>query len=494
MALAYSNLTGSSATNALKKKLSTATSVGSGSSALSLSGVGKPSVGITNQNLIPTAVKSTATTAQKSTPVKSTAAPAVSTASKISSTDDQLASLYAQLAEKQQQLAATQAAEAASKNTKSTKKAKEPEAPPTYGGLVGDLTKLAKTGSKDVTKAREYAEDVNRELRETKGLLADRSAAIKSAPTSFRVMQGRDQALALAGEQRLAALGSEFQGATNLQTNALTGQGQQLSALQGAAGLAAPVQVAPGSTLASPISGETVAGGLGGYANYQTAEQVMSLIRQYPDAGYVYDQAKTPQENLMAFQSGALQNSPTYQKGLYGVPGAQTIAGAATTQAAQQGYNTSYQLYQDMNTQLQNADGQAELLLQAVKSSGINASDARFANKTVNEIRRQLSSADLQVFDSALKATQAAYGNLLIAGGGTIPSESTAAYNIILNPNASLSAFEAALNQLKREGQVKLNAQGQQVNTYFNQLQSAPQGGPTTSSTSGGGNVFAEAW
>lgn len=484
MALAYSNLTGNSATNALKKKTSSATTLQQPSnlSTLNLSNLGKPTTGITNQNLVPPAVRTPATVSTASATAKpATSYTASASAPTVSTADNSglLSSLYAQLAQKQEQLKQVQAQERADKERAKADKKQIKEDTVTYGGLVGDLANLGKKGSSGVQKATDALANFRKSA-------ANYKADIYSAPTSARVMQGRDQAVQLANAQTDAALAASVQ-------NALTAQGQEISALGTAAGYAQPVQIAPGSTLSSPLTGETVAGGLGGYANYQTAEQVMSLIRQYPDAGYVYDQTKTPQENLQAFQSGALQSSPTYQKSTYGVPGAQTIAGAATTQAAQQGYNQSYQLYQDMNTQLTNADGQAELLLQAVKSSGINASDARFANKTINEIRRQLSSADLQVFDSALKATQAAYGNLLVAGGGTIPSESTAAYNIILNPNASLSAFEAAINQLKREGQVKLNAQGQQVNTYFGQLQNAPRTGAGTQ-TGGGGSVFAEIW
>lgn len=486
MALAYSNLTGSGASAALNKKLKPTPSIAAPTdpTRLNLSGVGKPAApAITNQNLVPSYVQSKPATTKPATtiaaPRPTTSTPAAAPAP-VTGTDgatDQLAGLYKQLAEKQALLKTTQEKEAAEKKQPKKEKPGKEEAPITYGGLVGDLSKLGKEGSAGYQKANEA-------LVKFRTNSANYKAGIFSAPTSARVMQGRDQAVQLANAQTDAALATGVQNALAQETN-------QITALNNAGALAAPVSVAPGTTLSSPLTGDTVAGGLGGYANYQTAEQVMSLIRQYPDAGYVYDQTKTPQENLQAFQSGALQRSPTYQKSTYGAPGAQTVAGGSVIQTAQAGYQQAYQDYQNLNTQFTNADGQANLLLQAVKSSGINSSDARFANKTVNEIRRQLSSADLQVFDSALKATQAAYGNLLVSGGGTVPSEATAAYNIILNPNASLASFEAALNQLKREGQVKLNAQGQQVNTYFGQLQGAAPGGNATNTS---GNVFAEQW
>lgn len=488
MALAYSNLTGSSASNALNKKLTPTQNL----STLNLSGVGMPQVtGITNTKVVPASLQQTAatkptTTVKTSTPTKttttSTSSGSAGTYKGVNITPGSDADIAAQIARidagQTGGLVAgpvggiTTPTPTRTPTNTSTKTNAATDTTPSYSGLVGDLSKLGKSGSDTFTKA-------NDALVKFRTGAANYKAGIYSAPTSARVMQGRDAAVQFANAQTDAAL------ATGVQ-NALTEQGQQITALDSAAGYAQPVQVAPGSTLSSPLTGETVAGGLGGYVNYSTAQQVMGLISQYPDAQYTYDQNKTPQENLQAFQSTALQNSPTYQKSTYGAPGATSVAGGTVTQTAQAGYTQAYQQYQNMNTQLTNADGQADLLLQAVKSSGINSSDARFANKTINEIRRQLSSSDLQVFDSALKETQAAYGQLLVSGGGTTPTGATEAYNTILNPNSSLAAFEAAINQLRRAGQTKVNAQGTQVNTYLQQLNSA-QSTPSSSS-------FAEQW
>ena len=501
MALAYSNLTGSSASNALNKKLTTTSP---SLATLNLSGVGTPpKTGVTNTNVVPAYLQNTAkpaatktTTTAKTPTATTTTKPAATTSGGSAGTYKGVAITAGSDADIAAQIARIDAGQTgggtttpsalppltsvASGSSKSNKTTPAPvDNTPNYSGLVGNLADIGKNSSKTFDKANEA-------LVKFRTGAANYKAGIYSAPSSARVMQGRDAAVQLANAQTDAALSTGV-------ANSLTEQGQQITAFDSAAGYAAPVQVAPGNTLSSPITGETVAGGLGGYANYKTAEQVNSLISQYPDAQYIYDQTKTPQENLQAFQSVALQRSPTYQKQTYGVPGAQTVAGATVTQTAQQGYTTSYQQYQNMNTQLQNADGQADLLLQAVKSSGINASDARFANKTVNEIRRQLSSSDLQVFDSALKETQAAYGQLLVGGGGTTPTGAEDAYNVILNPNSSLSAFEAAITQLRRAGQTKVAAQGQQVNQYLTQLNAgSPQ--PGSGGGSPGGNVFAEQW
>jgi hypothetical protein len=319
------------------------------------------------------------------------------------------------------------------------------------------------------------------------------NAAIASQSASARM-----QALGQAQQAELAGTGQALTGqaqTASALTNALSGanvqQQQSISGFGSAAGLAAPVQIAPGSTLASPVGGETIAGGLGGYANYQTAEQVMGLIRQYPDANYIYDQTKTPQENLMAAQA-AIQGSPAYQKGMFGAPGQSTIAGGTAIQTAQAGYQSSYQTFNQLSTQKNTADQLAGNLLGVMQAYGINPAEARFANEKLKDLRRQFGSEGQAAYDTAVKEVQAAYSNLLAMGGGVIPTEATEASNTLLNPNATLGQITAAIEQLKTAGQFRLNEQGNLVNTYWSQLQSNPIGGG--SAGGGAGNPYQEEW
>lgn len=310
------------------------------------------------------------------------------------------------------------------------------------------------------------------------------NAAIASQSASQRM-----NALAQAQQAELAGTGQQLtaqQQEANALNNALGGantqQYQTLSGLGTAGGFAQPVSQPFNTSLVSPLTGGVVAGGLGGYANYNAAEQVMSLISQYPDAGYQYNPSLSPQENLIAAQQ-AIQSSPTYQKGVYGVPGAQTVAGATQTQTAQQGYNDAFQSYQTLNSQLQNADLLADNLVGIMAKNGINPIGAQFIDQKIKDVKRQFSSAEQQEFDTALKEVQAAYSNLLASGGGVIPTEATEAANTLISPNSTLGAISAAIKQLKLAGDLRVRTQGSRASQYLNQL-----GGES----SGGG--FAEEW
>ncbi len=211
----------------------------------------------------------------------------------------------------------------------------------------------------------------------------------------------------------------------------------------------------------------------------------MSLIAQYPDAGYQYNASLSPQQNLQQAQS-AIQRSPTYQRSTYGVPGQQTIAGASQIQAAQQGYSESVQTYNTLYSQFQNAESLGDNVLNIMKSEGINPTDARYANMSIQNVRRQLSSAQQQKFDTALQEARNAFGNLVATGGGVTPTGAESAYETLLSPNASLGAITAAIEQLKNAGNIRLNAEYQRVQNYYNQLNSGASAGGNT----GGGGLY----
>lgn len=122
---------------------------------------------------------------------------------------------------------------------------KAPDGTPSLAGIVGDLVNVAKNGSPAVTSANQALE----KFRENS---ANYVAGINSAPTSARVMQGRDQAVQLANAQTENALASSV-------TNALTGQGQQITGLGTAAGYANPMQISPGNVAINPLTGQPVA-------------------------------------------------------------------------------------------------------------------------------------------------------------------------------------------------------------------------------------------
>ena len=341
-----------------------------------------------------------------------------------------------------------------------------------FPSVVGSLAARGTEGGPRYTQAQDAYQQAVQRLSDFRTNIADKKADIYSDPVSARVMQGRDQAVQQANAEKLAALQSAVQ---EQQTGIGLEQTQQQienQALQQAGTLAQPVQVAPGNTLFAPTDGQEVAGGLGGYANYRTAEQVMGLISQYPDANYIYDQTLSPQENLQALQQ-QVQGSPTYQRGVYGVPGQGSVAGAQAVQTAQQGYNDSYQTYNQLVNTKTNADALSDNLLTVFDQYGISRTDARPVNRIIRDVTRKFGSEGQAAVDTALQEVQAAYSNLLAVGGGVIPTEATEAAGVLLNPDASIPQILASISELKKAGNLRLQAQDAQVQNYWQQLQGA---------------------
>jgi hypothetical protein len=135
------------------------------------------------------------------------------------------------------------------------------EKPRTFSGLVGTLATAAQTPTQQVSDAFKAQQERSAALRGFRESVADTKQGIFSAPTSARVMQGRDQAVQLANAQKEAALAAELTAATDLYGSSLTGQGQQLTALGTAAGLAQPGQAAFGQTVFDPLTGQYTGGG-----------------------------------------------------------------------------------------------------------------------------------------------------------------------------------------------------------------------------------------
>lgn len=315
------------------------------------------------------------------------------------------------------------------------------------------------------------------------------NAAIASQSASSRIdALSKAQQAALEGTKQQLTGQEQMADAFNPSLQAsLTQQAQQLSGLNAAGTLGQPQQVPYSEQYLDPYTGQSAGGaGLGGYAGYNAAQQSIALAGQYPDAGVQYDPNLTPEQNLQRIQQ-AIQGSPSYQKGTYGVPGQQSFAGATTAQTAAQGYSQSFQDLQNLNTLKSYADTRTNDLVNVMSQYGIGDNDVRKVNEISNLIGRQFGSEGQAAFQAALTEAQRAYSSLLNVGVIT-PTEATAASNVLLSENSTIAQINATINQLKRAGEDRQRALGSQVQTYQNQLQTTQGFG------GGGGNPFAESW
>jgi hypothetical protein len=265
----------------------------------------------------------------------------------------------------------------------------------------------------------------------------------------------------------------------------LTQQQQGITGLSNAANYAQPVQVPYSNQYIDPRTGQSAGGaGLGGYSGFKSMEQTFDIAGQYPDAGFQYNPNLTPQENLQNMQM-AQQSSPTYQKSTYGVPGATNFSQASSQDTARKGFDESYQAYQEIEKQKTYAEEITNQLTGVMAKYNINENDVRKMNDIENYLRRQFGEEGVVSYQTALAEAQRAYSTLLTIGGGTIPTEATAASNIILNPNSTPSQAMAAIKQLKAAGEQRLRTQGSQASTYYNQMNTGTQGGGSTGGGTG---------
>jgi hypothetical protein len=446
---------------------------------LDLSNVGKPQKGITNLNLVPSYVREKPKVAAPTTQaVQKPAAPLVKAPSSSAGSYQGVAINPGSDAGIAAQMRKIDAARASGPQNvppvkglfsdvkSSVSRAKAPETPtasaiPTYAGLVQQLAERANAGDKAVQLA---TKNLGRFQQET----ADKLADIQSDAIPLEFQQGRAQVVQQASQVKEAALQTAV-------ANALAAQQQELGALEAAAGLAAPVQIAPGSTLAEPFAGGTVAGGLGGYANYQTAEQVMGLIRQYPDAGYVYDQTKTPQENLQTFQSTALQRSPTYQRETFGQPGATSVVGGAQLSSAAELTRQA----SDLQAATNGAEANFKLLVDTARRGGVNDTTVPALNRLQQNLNRGLTSSEaVATFRQLLEDVRMQYA--VILGGGSVTDSARAQANAQIPDDVSLGALVALEQSMKA-------AATNRITGIQNQIQSLTGGGQ---SQGGGGSIW----
>lgn len=312
--------------------------------------------------------------------------------------------------------------------------------PPTYGGLVGQLanTALQGQGSQQAAEAYQKAQGINQQLEQAREQQAQAEANIAGAPHTVNFAQGATNVIRNQGFAQQQALSQQLQAQQGLFGTAMSGQGQQLTALQGAAGLAAPQQYSLTNQPYNPLTNTYGGGGSGG----------------------VLDRAK------LAGQVAATQSNAQ-------------IAGTAGVNANQSVLNPAYNNYLQLQQTTQNIDGFGGLLAQTMQQGGINPSDVKYANARLADIRNALSSEQQAIYDNTLAGLRSRVSGLLAAGGSEIPTQITADANKILDGTLPLSALTGVLQRIQQEGNLLLNNAANVVNTAYSGATGGNQNGNT---------------
>lgn len=350
-----------------------------------------------------------------------------------------------------------------------------------YSQYIKKLAGVQGDASRNVEKARE-------DLLKFRKSAADTNQAIFDAPTSARVMQGRAATVQQANVEKEAALSSNLE-------SALAAQGQGLTALNQAAGFAQPQLGAYGQGFYDPVSGQMVGGGgsaAGGALN--PLNNVSTLAQQVLSGQISPSQAYAMGGNVPNFQgvlnAEILRVNPQANlanlQGQYDARQANvTTAGTAPTQAFSAAYQQNYPAYLQTQAQLRNVDEMGSLLLQTAQGGTINPFAPQLLNRTIAEVRGQLSSADQARFNSTLAAFQGAASTLLSSGTGQIPTDVSKNIAAISNGSLSMGALKAMVDQAKREGDIKLQTAATLVNQPGSSI-GAPRVGGSAAASGGG--------
>lgn len=318
----------------------------------------------------------------------------------------------------------------------------------------------------------ERASQLTEQLRQSRMNQAQGEASQRLAPIPIGDATGRQAIIRGLYEQQQAALANELQGQTALAGVGIQQAGLQQTALGTAAGFAQPALGAFGQGYYNPLDPTGgAAGAAGGALNPinnvdAIAEQVingqLSPAQAYSMGGNVPNwqtllntriTGRAPNFNVAQAQA---RYDATQQAG--------TIAGVTPTSVAANVYGDAYSTFNAMRGQVMNVDSLGDLLLDVARSGVINPTDLTIGNKTIADIKRNLSTAEQVKFDSALSAFSGAASQLLASGSGQIPTAVSENIAKIANGTLSLPALNAMVQQAKREGTVKLQTAASLVN------------------------------
>lgn len=354
--------------------------------------------------------------------------------------------------------------------------------PATYSGLVTQLANTSSQPSADYLKQQEQANAYNEALKQSRMNEAGGLAANAENPIPLEFQTGRAQVLQSQYAQEQAALGSAYQGASNLQQAANTQQQTEQSGLGAAAGYASPTGNYP--FVFNPLNQSfTQAGGGVVLTPQQAAQDVISEKTSYDQAktalGYM---GQTGEAQLQSAITAAGGNPLKLQaQGATQQSNIQT-GGTAATSAAATGLQQSTQAYVSANTAYTTAQKQSSTLQQTMASTGINSANSQLYNSKINALQNQFGSTKYPAFITALNETKQAYTNLLSSVGASTPTVNGQQATDIFNENSTPQQIDAAISALNTAAYNKLQPMYDQIQTYASQL----GGGGSSSGNSSG--------
>lgn len=352
--------------------------------------------------------------------------------------------------------------------------------PPTFQGLLGTVAGQGtqqspvaqQAQSTAQTSANEY-QRLNKQIGDTR--LAEAGALEHQglAPIPMGDITGRQAVIRQQYESRLAGLGAQAQGATNLYGPsvgaATTGTGQQYSAAQSALGAAQPQVVAPGQAVFNPATGQYSSASSGG----GNPSMAPSGIDQTSWDNYVQMAANG--------QISAIPSSITSNANLSGQLNAAAKArnpNYSPITSAAQGSSSADLTGQASSIQAQanGAEQNFNLMLDIAQKGGVNDVNVPILNTLQNNVNRGLTSSEaVTSFQSLIQSVRSQYAAIL--GGGTVTVEALQEAQTLVPNDISISALQSLGQNLKSDAQNRVAGITQQIQS-LGQGQTSPQAAP----------------
>lgn len=157
-------------------------------------------------------------------------------------------------------------------------------------------------------------------------------------------------------------------------------------------------------------------------------------------------------------------------------------AGTASTQANQKIYTDALSNVGNLTNQLGNVDDLGSLLISTAQEGGINPSNAKFANQTLQQIQSQLSGDQQAQFTSTLATLRNKVTALLNVGGGDIPSDITSKANQVLDGTLQINSLASVINRIAKEGLIVVGNQAKVASSAYQNIQDAAGNSQTQTS------------
>ncbi len=331
-------------------------------------------------------------------------------------------------------------------------------------------------------KAAQYNPSVAADIASGRGQVLGQTFAAEQAAKAQAVQnalteQGQqitagNEAGALAG----TAQGQQITAGTNAGTLGIGQQNAQTSALQNAGNLTQPSPAGYGQTVFNPATGTYTGGSAGVSPNdpfYATLQQYAQMAANGQISAIPASITGNPVLNAQVNQLAKEQN-PNYNPVVSAAQGAAAASNVSTTgtaavNAANTGYQGAVQEYQD-NTAKYTALTGISNQVTGTLSNYANTGKLTNLNSAINTISGLTSDPNYQQFVTAIGNAQASY-QAILGSSGVTPTKADQDAVAALNPNSSASTIVAALNQLSADAHSLIIVPAyQKVNNYKTQL------------------------